>query len=168
MLAALKVRSIEVRIREVRSAKDLSQCGALIIPGGESTVMMKLLKETGLDQKISDCVRSGMPVFATCAGAILLSDSHLGLLDITVDRNAYGSQLQSFSAEVAVEGMGSVEAVFIRAPVISRVGEGVTVLAQHKEHPVLVQKGNMLVATFHPEIGSDATVHAAFLNYLTP
>ncbi|MDA0376171.1 MAG: pyridoxal 5'-phosphate synthase glutaminase subunit PdxT [bacterium] len=158
MLTALNVRSIEVR-----SAKDLESCDALVLPGGESTVMMKLLKESGLDQEIMNRVQSGMPIFGTCAGAILLSDSHLKLIDITVERNAYGSQLQSFSAQIDVEGIGSMEAVCIRAPIITRVGDGVGVLAQHEDHPVLVQKGNILAATFHPELCVSHSVHKMFI-----
>lgn len=159
MLTTLNVRSIEVR-----SAKDLESCDALVLPGGESTVMMKLLKESGLDQEIMNRVQSGMPIFGTCAGAILLSDSHLKLIDITVERNAYGSQLQSFSAQIDVEGIGSMEAVFIRAPIISRIGENVSVLSFHKENPVLVQQGDILAATFHPEIGCKTAIYSHFLD----
>lgn len=159
MLATLKIRS-----REIRSTKDVSEVDALIIPGGESTTIMKLLTASGLDTAITQRVAEGMPVLGTCAGAIVLSDSHLNLLDITVDRNAYGSQLQSFSDTIDIDGIGSIEAVFIRAPMISRVGVGVRVLASHEQHPVLVQKGNILVATFHPEVSHEAALHHYFFS----
>lgn len=170
VLDQLKVRThyakaTRVKSIEVRSAKDLETCDALVLPGGESTVMMKLLCQTGLDQEIIKRVQSGMPVFGTCAGAILLSDSHLDLLDITIDRNAYGSQLQSFSDQITIEDIGTIDAIFIRAPIIIRSGEHVSVLATLKEHPVLVRQGNILAATFHPEIQSDTAIHAAFLNW---
>jgi len=161
------IEGLNVEGLKVRSIDDLAKCDALILPGGESKVMMKLLVESGLDQEIIKRVQADMPVFATCAGAILLSDSHLNLLDISVDRNAYGSQLQSFSTQIEVEGIGSLEAVFIRAPIISRVGVGVRVLAQHKKHPVLVQKGNILAATFHPELSVESMLHRLFVTDLT-
>lgn len=147
----------------VRSVEDLSQVNALILPGGESTVMMKLLRASGLDTAIIECVQHGMPVFGTCAGAILLSDSHLQLMDISVDRNAYGSQHQSFSAPINIGGT-SVTASFIRAPKITRVGEQVQVLAKYNDVPVLVQQGNVLVSTFHTETTGDATLHQKWLS----
>ncbi|MDP6561417.1 MAG: pyridoxal 5'-phosphate synthase glutaminase subunit PdxT [Candidatus Peribacteraceae bacterium] len=161
MLAALKIRSIEIR-----STKDLEGCDALIIPGGESTVMMKLLKETGLDQSIIDRVRSGMSIFGTCAGAIVLSDSHLKLMDISVERNAYGSQLQSFSDQIDIKNIGSIEATFIRAPIITHVGQNVSILATHNDHPVLVQQGNIVASTFHPEVRSEMAIHQLFVGCL--
>jgi 5'-phosphate synthase pdxT subunit len=157
------IESLKVESLKVRSVEDLSKCDALIIPGGESTVMMKFLKESGLDQIIIKRASEGMPIFGTCAGAILLSDSHLGLLDISVDRNAYGAQQQSFVDQIAVEGIGTIDATFIRAPIITRTGEEVSVLARHDDHPVLVQQGSIFASTFHPEIGSQLVIHALFL-----
>jgi 5'-phosphate synthase pdxT subunit len=157
------LKQLDVRTLEVRSVDQLMSCDALIIPGGESTVMMKLLAETGLDTQIIKRASEGMPIFGTCAGAILLSDSHLKLLDITVDRNAYGSQQQSFSDQISIEGIDTIDATFIRAPVIARTGEDVSVLATFKEHPVLVQEGRVVASTFHPEIGSQLAIHSLFL-----
>lgn len=162
------IESLKVESLKVRSVEDLSKCDALIIPGGESTVMMKFLKESGLDQIIIKRASEGMPIFGTCAGAIVLSDSHLGLLDISVDRNAYGSQQQSFSDQIAVEGIGTIDATFIRAPIITRTGEEVSILASHKEHPVLLQQGRIIASTFHPEIGSQLAIHSLFLESLAP
>jgi 5'-phosphate synthase pdxT subunit len=160
------LNQLEVDSLEIRSIDQLSQCDALILPGGESTVMMKLLKETGLTQEIIKRAKEGMPIFGTCAGAILLSDSHLALLDISVSRNAYGSQLQSFSDKISIKDIGTVDAVFIRAPIITRIGKSVSVLALHKENPVLVHQGNIVAATFHPEIRSEFAVHELFLECL--
>ncbi len=162
ILDDLKVRSVEVR-----SSRELSEVDVLIIPGGESTVMMKFLTETGLDKEIIKRVKSEMPVLGTCAGAILLSDSYLNLLGISVDRNAYGSQLQSFSDRITIKDIGSIEAAFIRAPIITRVGDDVSVLASYNENPVLVQSGLIIAATFHPEVKSESAVHSLLLRSLS-
>lgn len=150
---------------KVRTVGDLEQCDALILPGGESTVMMKLAKDTGLDRELYHRIKNGMPVLATCAGVVLLSDSHLQLMDISVDRNAYGSQMQSFSAELVLDGK-SMKASFIRAPKITQVGEGVKVLCEHNGEPVAVQQGGLVAATFHPEVQQELALHQHFLEVL--
>jgi pyridoxal 5'-phosphate synthase pdxT subunit len=155
---------------EVRSAGDLDGLEGLVIPGGESTTMMKLLEE----EKLFDPLRQfgqERPIFGTCAGAILLA-SHvsnspqaaLGLMDIEVERNAYGRQLDSRIAHLKSERIeGDLEAVFIRAPIIRRVGRDAKVLAAYQGNPVLVEQGRHLAATFHPELTDDSRVHLMFL-----
>jgi 5'-phosphate synthase pdxT subunit len=156
---------------QVRSAADLQQVDGLIIPGGESTTMMKLLEEEKLVTPLRDFGREH-PIFGTCAGAILLasgvsgpSQPSLGLMDIDVERNAYGRQLDSRIARLRPEGSGAeLEAVFIRAPKIRRVGRDAKVLAKYEGDPVLVEQGRHLVATFHPELTDDPRVHLMFLS----
>ncbi len=162
ILSDLSVCSLEVRNRS-----DLSQCDALILPGGESTVIMKLLQESGLDRAIADRAREGMPLFGTCAGAILLSDTHLKLMDISVERNAYGAQAASFTAQLDIEEIGSVEAAFIRAPRIVRVGNACTVLAKYNGDPVAVRQGSMLASTFHTELSSEVRLHQYFVDFVS-
>jgi len=155
---------------EVRSAEDLREIDGLIIPGGESSTMLKLLEIENLIEPLRE-FGTRRPVFGTCAGAILLANEvthppqpSLGLMDIGVERNAYGRQLDSRIAHLKPEGIeGDLEAVFIRAPIIRRVGEGAKVLARYKGDPVLVEQGRHLVATFHPELTDDLRVHRLFL-----
>ncbi len=155
---------------EVRSAGDLRELDGLIIPGGESTTMMKLLAQENLLEPLRDFA-GRRPIFGTCAGAILLASevtnppqASLGLIDITVERNAYGRQLDSRIARVQPEGFEKdLEAVFIRAPIIRRVGPGAKVLAKYHDDPVLVEQGRHMVATFHPELTGDARIHLMFL-----
>lgn len=155
---------------EVRSAEQLRDVDALIIPGGESTTMLRLIDWEHLFEPLRDFGQTH-PVFGTCAGAILLAtevtnpaQQSLGLMDIGVERNAYGRQLDSRIAQLATEGIeGDLEAVFIRAPIIRRVGEKAKVLARYAGDPVLVEQGRHLVATFHPELTSDSRVHELFL-----
>jgi 5'-phosphate synthase pdxT subunit len=155
---------------EVRSAADLENVEGLVIPGGESTTMVKLLEE----EKLLDPLREfgqRRPIFGTCAGAILLAtnvanspQASLGLMDIGVERNAYGRQLDSRIAHLNPQGMdGGMEAVFIRAPIIRRVGKDAKVLASYEGDPVLVEQGRHLAATFHPELTDDARIHLMFL-----
>ena len=156
---------------EVRSAAGFKGLDGLILPGGESSTMLKLLEEEKLVEPLREFAQSH-PVFGTCAGAILLASavSHpaqpsLGLMDIDVERNAYGRQLDSRIAQLQLEGSNvPLEAVFIRAPIIRRVGEDVKVLAEYQDTPVLVEQGKHLVATFHPELTSDPSVHLMFLD----
>jgi 5'-phosphate synthase pdxT subunit len=156
---------------EVRSASQLQDIDALIIPGGESSTMLKLLDIEGLFEPLRKFGETH-PVFGTCAGAILLASevtnpaqASLGLMDIGVERNAYGRQLDSRIAHLAPEGLdGDLEAVFIRAPIIRRVGENAKVLARYDGDPVLVEQGRHLVATFHPELTGDARIHKMFLD----
>ena len=156
---------------EVRTVEDLRQCDALVLPGGESTTQLQFLQEEGLFDAIKQFANDGNPIFGTCAGAILLAKNvqhpaqgSLGLLDMTVLRNAYGRQLASDvffgSSKLEPEPM---EMVFIRAPIIESVGSGVEILAEQAGKPVLVQKGNLLAATFHPELTNNSTVHEHFL-----
>jgi pyridoxal 5'-phosphate synthase pdxT subunit len=156
---------------EVRSAADLQRVQGLVIPGGESTTMWKLLEEENLLEPLRE-FGSRLPIFGTCAGAILLASDvsnppqpSLGLIDIGVERNAYGRQLESRIATLRPEGLdGDLEAVFIRAPIIRRVGADAKVLASYQGNPVLVEQGRHLVATFHPELTSDNRVHLIFLD----
>lgn len=157
---------------EVRTPADLESVDGLIIPGGESTTMLKLLNETGLKEPLRSFGQH-KPIFGTCAGAILLASevSHpeqesLNLLDIGVQRNAYGRQLDSRIVKLTAEDdrlPGEMEAVFIRAPIIRRVGDGAQVLARYNGDPVLVEQGKHLVSTFHPELTKDSRVHALFI-----
>ena len=150
----------------VREAAQLDGLDGLVIPGGESTTMLKLLHYDGLLAPLAEFARN-KPVFGTCAGAILLArevsnpaQKGLALIDMAVERNAYGRQLDSFIAEVACPTLGGpMPAVFIRAPRIRRVGKGVEVLGSHEGEPVLVRQGNVTAATFHPELTSDRRLH---------
>jgi 5'-phosphate synthase pdxT subunit len=159
---------------QVRTPDDLNQVDGLVIPGGESSTMLRLLNATGMKEPLREFGRH-KPMFGTCAGAILLASEvsdpeqeSLNLLDIGVQRNGYGRQLDSRVVQVSPEA-GSLsdkdfEAVFIRAPIIRRVGEGARVLARYNGHPVLVEEGKHLVATFHPELTGDTRVHELFLS----
>jgi 5'-phosphate synthase pdxT subunit len=170
VLDALGVEAVEVRVPE-----QLSGIDALFIPGGESTTITKLLETSGLREPLHDALREGLPVFGTCAGLILLAgdvrdtadtpyDAALGALDCTVVRNAYGRQRESFEAELAVEGIhGDFPGVFIRAPVVQRVGAAAEVLAEHDGRPVLIRQGSVWGATFHPELSGDLRLHQRFL-----
>lgn len=167
------LRALKVAHSEVRTCTDLLQCTHLIIPGGESTVMAKFLWKSGLAKEIQKRVKAkSLSVYGTCAGAILVAKNvtgknapkPLGLIDITVERNAYGTQTESFDASVKLKGEKKAIAVsFIRAPKISRVGKSVQVLSSHGKEAVLVRQGNILAGTFHPEMRDDKTVHALFL-----
>lgn len=160
---------------EVRTAADLGQIDALIIPGGESTSMLKLMDYYGLFEPLRE-FGLAKPIFGTCAGAILLakevlnpSQPSLDLLDMAVERNAYGRQLDSRVVRLSDHslGDGDLEAVFIRAPIIRRVGQGGEVLASYQGDPVLVEFGRHLVATFHPELSAGSRIHARFLAKLS-
>lgn len=158
---------------EVRTTQDLHQAEALIIPGGESTTIGKLMDRYGLIEAVHQRVSEGMSVFGTCAGLILMAKAvrksttpRLSVMDLTVERNAYGSQTESFEADVSVPALGNppVRGVFIRAPAVTAVGEGVEVLAMHEDSPVLVQQGRLLAASFHPELTEDLRIHQHFLS----
>lgn len=154
---------------EVRSAEDLEEAEALVIPGGESTTMLKLLERFRLREPLTRRLREGMPAFGTCAGAILLAreasdgEPPLGALDLVVRRNAYGPQRYSFEADLEVRGVGTLRAIFIRAPVFESVGDGAQVLARWEGRPVLVRSGPVLAAAFHPELTGDLRLHRYFL-----
>jgi pyridoxal 5'-phosphate synthase pdxT subunit len=156
---------------QVRTAEELAGVDGLVLPGGESTTMLKLLHAEGLMEPLRQFGKS-KPIFATCAGAILLakevvgpSQESLDLVDITIERNAYGRQLHSRVTTLDLGGE-PMEAVFIRAPIIRRVGEGVKVVARYGEDPVLVESGRHLVATFHPELTGDRRLQRMFLERL--
>jgi 5'-phosphate synthase pdxT subunit len=150
---------------EVRRPAQLEGLDGLVIPGGESTTMEKGVAAYGLEQPLRDFAAAGRPVLGTCAGLIMLDRTHLGVMDIDARRNAFGRQLHSFEQEVTVRGLGEepLQAVFIRAPWIERVGPGVEVLAEVDGHPVVAREGAMLVAAFHPELTDDLRFHALFL-----
>ncbi len=164
-----------VPAREVRTAEAVRASDGLVIPGGESTTFRKLMEGTGIEEAIRDVARRGDPVLGTCAGAILLATAvtnppgeGLGLLPMTVERNAYGRQLDSTVLRLTdldrgALGEAPLEAVFIRAPRITAVGRGVEVLARRNGDAVLVRKDNVLAATFHPELTRDRRVHDLFL-----
>jgi pyridoxal 5'-phosphate synthase pdxT subunit len=163
------LREIGVEAVPVRLPQDLEGLSGLILPGGESTAMRKLIDNWGLRQPILDLANRGAPLFGTCAGMILLSNEIadgdepvLPLLDIGVKRNAFGRQLDSFEADLAVPVLGDkpVHAVFIRAPVVERVGEGVDVLAQLEDGRVVaVRDGNVIATAFHPELAGETRFH---------
>ena len=159
----------------VKHASQLAEVGGLIMPGGESTTMLKFFSKEGMGEAIAGFAAAGRPVFGTCAGAILLAkevvnpaQERLGLLDITIERNAYGRQVDSSvrQGECPVLSSRPVEMVFIRAPIIRRVGDPVQVLGRCDGLPVLVEQGNVLAATFHPELTEDEAVHRYFLEKL--
>jgi 5'-phosphate synthase pdxT subunit len=141
----------------------------LVIPGGESTTITKGIAAAGLEPALRDHHRAGRPVLGTCAGLIVCDSDHLGFLDASARRNAFGRQLQSFEADLAVEGIGDepLRAVFIRAPWIERYGSGVEVLASYDGHPVAVREGTVLAAAFHPELTDDPRFHAIFMAMTT-
>jgi len=166
------LRNIGCTCEEVRSLRELALVDRLIIPGGESTVIGRLLFESGLSQEIISRHREGsLPVFGTCAGAIVLATEVMGapapslrLMDMSIERNAYGRQLQSFQTNLAICGHATpIPVSFIRAPKIVRTGPSVDVLATHGGHPVLVRQGDVLAATFHPEVHEEAVLHRLFM-----
>jgi pyridoxal 5'-phosphate synthase pdxT subunit len=172
---AVAMRRLGATVVEVRTPKHLEQVEALAMPGGESTTMSKLLATSGLFEPLAGRLASGMPTFGTCAGMILLaaqiadgrSDQRsFAALDITVRRNGYGRQVDSFEADLDVTGLSEpFTAVFIRAPVVERLGESVTVLAEARGNPVLVQggaHGQIFASSFHPEITPDLRIHQLF------
>ncbi|MBM9458790.1 pyridoxal 5'-phosphate synthase glutaminase subunit PdxT [Nocardioides sp. zg-536] len=170
-LAALGATAIAVR----RPA-ELEDCDALVLPGGESTTMAKLARTFDLLEPLRERVAGGMPTFGTCAGMILLADEisggaagqeTIGGLDVTVRRNAFGRQVDSFEAALPFAGLEEpVHAVFIRAPWVERAGEGVEVLATAHDHPVAVRQGHLMATSFHPEVDGDGRVHRIFVELL--
>lgn len=151
---------------EVRTPGQLAGVDCLVIPGGESTAIAKLARSAGLVEPIRERAAAGMPMLGTCAGMIVMAsrvedgEPLLSLLDITVKRNAYGRQVDSFEADVDVEGIDHpVRAVFIRAPMVEEIGLGVRVLAEHEGHPVVLEQGNLVVASFHPELVGETLLH---------
>ena len=153
------LKSLGVTPRIVRAPKDLDGLDGLVMPGGESTTMTLGIEREGLAEPLKDFVRSGAPTLGTCAGMIMLDRDHLGVLDVKARRNAFGRQVQSFESDVSVKGTGAMRAVFIRAPWVEEVGEGVEVLAEVDGHPVAVREGNVLAVAFHPELTGDGRLH---------
>jgi pyridoxal 5'-phosphate synthase pdxT subunit len=151
--------------REVRVPGDLEGLDALIIPGGESTVMTLGIEREGLADPLRELAASGTPVLGTCAGMIMLDRTHLGVLDIEARRNAFGRQLHSFEADLDVTGVDGapVHAVFIRAPWVAETGDEVEVLAAVEGHPVAVRQGNVLAVSFHPELTGETRLHELLL-----
>jgi 5'-phosphate synthase pdxT subunit len=170
VLAALGAHPVEVRVPE-----DLVGIEAIVLPGGESTTLSRLLETSGLFDPLAERLANGLPAFGTCAGMILLASSVLdgradqrcfGAIDVVVRRNAFGRQVDSFEADLSIAGLvgGDFPAVFIRAPVVEQVGEGVEVLASVGEgQPVLCRQASVLVAAFHPELSGDLRLHQKFL-----
>ena len=166
------LRSIGVESVEVRNPQELSNVDALLMPGGESSTMSQLLESSGLFDPIATRVAEGMPIFGTCAGMILLASEILdgrsdqrsfSAIDISVRRNAFGRQVDSFEATISTD-VGDFQGVFIRAPRIERVGADVQVLGSIGDEPVLVRQGNVLAASFHPELSGDARLHQYFVS----
>ncbi|HEX5928213.1 MAG TPA: pyridoxal 5'-phosphate synthase glutaminase subunit PdxT [Solirubrobacterales bacterium] len=163
------LRQLGAEVAEVRTVDDFEGLDGLVIPGGESTTIAKGIESGGLEPALRAHHGAGRPVLGTCAGMIVCDAGHLGLLDATTRRNAFGRQLQSFEADLAVEGIGDepLRAVFIRAPWIERHGPGVEVLAAHGGHPVAVREGSVLASAFHPELTDDPRFHAIFMAMIT-
>lgn len=169
------LRRIDVDARPVRTPEEIAASDALIIPGGESTTIGKLMERYGLLQPVRDLVAAGKPLLGTCAGMILMAKKiqaaaadqpSLSLMDIAVERNAFGRQIDSFEADLdfaATDG-GPVRAVFIRAPIIAAVGSGVEVLATHRGRIVAARQDRMLALSFHPELTSEPRIHQYFLS----
>lgn len=163
------------RVVEVKTPAQLERVAALVIPGGESTTVIRLLERFGLSEPIRARVLGGMPLWGTCMGLIVaareVTDSDqatLGLIDVGVRRNAFGRQIDSAEVDLSIPVLGDAPfpAIFIRAPWVERVGDGVQVLAQRDGHPVMVRSGNVLGTSFHPELTSDTRVHRYFLGLL--
>jgi len=172
------LRDLGAQAISARLPSDIRGADAIILPGGESTTIGKLMARYGLDLAIREAAGAGKPIYGTCAGLILLAteieastaerggQSTLGLLDVTVARNAFGRQVDSFEADIPVDVLGSqpLHAVFIRAPYVTRTGPGVDVLAQHGDKIVFVRQGRIMGSAFHPELGTDYRVHRLFLS----
>jgi pyridoxal 5'-phosphate synthase pdxT subunit len=167
----LAIKSLGHDVVYVRNPNDLERCDGLIIPGGESTTIAKLLSSQNFHGKLSSFAGK-KPLFGTCAGLILMAKSivesnpvpTLNILDVAVKRNGYGRQTDSFSTRVATTLGAECEAIFIRAPMIKEYGPGVKILARHEETPILVQEGHHLAASFHPELTEDLSIHKYFLS----
>jgi len=163
-------------LKEVRTIPDLEGCDALIIPGGESTTIGFFLEESGLMKVIREKAAKDFPIWGTCAGAILLAKHikadiippHLGLIDMTVERNAYGRQLDSFTAELDIPSLKikNLKAAFIRAPIIKNISGKAKVLAKLKNEIILVQEGKLLASTFHPELLGESRLHRHFISLI--
>lgn len=167
-----------VTARPIRRARELAELDGIVIPGGESTTICRLLDVFELREPLTARLRAGLPAFGSCAGMIVLASQildgrpdqvPLGAIDIVVRRNAFGRQVDSFESDLAIAGIdgGPVRAVFIRAPWVERTGPDVQVLARVGEHPVAVRQGRVLVTSFHPEVAGDDRLHELFLSMVT-
>jgi pyridoxal 5'-phosphate synthase pdxT subunit len=159
------LRALGAIPREVRVPADLDGIDALVIPGGESTVMTLGIEREGLAEPLRELATAGTPILGTCAGMIMLDRAHLGVLDILARRNAFGRQLRSFEADLEIDGITGepVHAVFIRAPWVQETGPEVRVLADVDGHPVAVRQGNVVAISFHPELSGERRLHELVL-----
>jgi 5'-phosphate synthase pdxT subunit len=166
---AKTLRTLGAAPREVRLPADVEGLDALVIPGGESTTIGKQIESSGIEAALRAHHEAGRPILGTCAGLIVCDADHLGFIDAVAKRNAFGRQLQSFEADLEVEGAGDepLRAVFIRAPWVESHGEGVEVLAAYDGHPVAIREGNVLACAFHPELTDDPRFHAIFMAMTT-
>jgi len=164
---------MKINALEVKTKFDLDKCSALIIPGGESTTIGKLLTISELGKEIKKRVSNGMPFYGTCAGAIVAAKkvinekefTPLGLIDVVIERNAYGRQTESFEAEVHIKNE-KINGVFIRAPVIKKIGKKVEILAKFEKNPVLVKQGRVIIGSFHPETEGKTIVHKLLISLI--
>jgi pyridoxal 5'-phosphate synthase pdxT subunit len=163
------LHALGAEVGEVRVPDDLEGLDGLVIPGGESTTITMGIESAGLEEPIRAHRQRGGTVLGTCAGMIVCDDAHLGLIDITAARNAFGRQLQSFEADLEIERIGDepLRAVFIRAPWVERTGPEVEVLASYEGHPVAIREGGVLACAFHPELTDDSRLHALFMAMTT-
>jgi len=159
--------------QQVRTAEDLEKVEGLILPGGESTTIGKLMHAYGLDEQIKNRCAEGMPIWGTCAGMILLAreivatdQTGLQLMDMAVRRNGFGRQVDSFETELEVAGVGACRGVFIRAPYVEKVWGETLILAYYQERIVMVREGNCLATAFHPELTDDLSIHSYYLEML--
>lgn len=166
---AKTLRQLGAEPCEVRTPAEMEALDALVIPGGESTTIGKGIESAGLEPALRAHHEAGRPILGTCAGLIVCDAEHLGFIDATTKRNAFGRQLQSFEADLEVEGAGDepLRAVFIRAPWVERWGSGVEVLASFGGHPVAIREGSVLACAFHPELTDDPRFHAIFMAMTT-
>jgi 5'-phosphate synthase pdxT subunit len=166
---ARMLRSLGAEPLEVRTSTELEGLDGLVIPGGESTTITKSIERDGLGPAIRAHADAGLPVLGTCAGMIVCDRDHLGLVDATAERNAFGRQIASFEVELEIEGLGPdpLRAVFIRAPRITGHGDAVEVLASVEGHPVAVRQGRIILCAFHPELTDDSRVHALLMALAT-
>jgi len=163
------LRRLGAEPREVRTPEETEGLDALVIPGGESTTIGKMIASAELEPALRAHHEAGRPILGTCAGLIVCDAEHLGFIDATAKRNAFGRQLQSFEADLEVEGAGDepLRAVFIRAPWVERCGPDVEVLASFEGHPVAIREGSVLACAFHPELTDDPRFHAIFMAMTT-
>ena len=175
VLALERAGKGKVQVVEIRKSGQMEACGALVLPGGESTTIRRQLESFGLTQELKAAARQGLPILATCAGLVLVSQEvegdsmvkPLGLMDIKISRNAFGPQRESFEADLQIKGLDRpYHAVFIRAPAIAQVGDGVEVLARVGDAVVAARQKNLLALAFHPELTKDPRIHQIFLKML--